>query len=475
MPEAPIPFSPAQASGLEELAGSQVVAMNVVSLPDGTIRRRPGLALWAPASIDAGGISALHETANGAVYAVAGDPIRHIFLVTSSGGTDLSTGPQGEVAGTRRPIISETESILVFAGGDAPQKLVLDGNLSSRLGGGPPNASFTVANSSRVLLNDLVTFKNSANYSAPSSGSDYSGFETWNAGGNSDSGLFQAEGRPDGVVAIGDAMNEILLFGPSSTQVYAPSDTVYSQVVGIEYGCVAPYSIVRVDDSFLWLDQKRRFVLSDGRNASVISDPIQSTLDAMAMVDDCHGHRVKVGPMDMVLWVFPSDGRSFVFQKGAGWGQWMGYGSNWTLFPVTAVTPLKFEGGVLAGTSDGRLAKLQFGADDLGTPIRAFMETGHINRGTDALKRCKAIRVTLRRGVAAEANGEPRALISWRDDLGAWGEPLELGFGSPADQEAVVSFRGLGSYRRRQWRFEFSGAAEMSLASVTEEFQVQGA
>jgi hypothetical protein len=477
MPEAPIPFGNQQASGLEELAGSTVVAFNVVTLPDGTITRRPGLVSWSSAVINSQGISGLHETVGGTVYAVAGrTPGRSFYRVTPTGSVSLTSAPAQYLDGLLRPTFAETESILVIAGGGEPEKLILSTSVPSRLGGGPPVASHTIANSSRILLNDLVTFKNSVNFSAPSSGSDYSGFETWNAGGNSDSGLFQAEGRPDGVTALADAMNEVFVFGPTSLQTYTSDPTfVYSQVVGNEYGAGAPYSIVRVDDTFLWLDQRRRFVLSDGRQTAPISDPIQRTLDAMTTVSDCFGYRVKVGPCDLVFWTFPTDTRTFVYQKGFGWAQWAQYESNWTPFPVTAKTDLKTEGGVLVGTSDGRLAKLTFGATDFGTPIRAYIETGHLNRGTDSLKTCRAVRVTLRRGVTAEANGEPRALISWRDDLGAWGEPLELGFGSPADQEAVVTFYGLGSYRRRQWRFEFDGAADLILASVTEEFTVNGA
>lgn len=474
MPSEKLPFVNDQQSGLEEIGGASPVAMNVILEQSGTVRKRPGLTSWASYTVNSQGISGLYETVGGTVLAVAGAvPQRSVYRVTKTGVVSLSGVPLADIRGKARPTFAETEALVVIAGGAEPQKVVLDGLTSSRLGGGPPNATHVVANSSRLLLNDVATLKGAVYYSAEAAGTTYTGHEQWNGVDLSDSGFYSAESRPDGIVAIADTVNEVFSFGQTTTQTRSPDPTsVYAPVVTCPVGCLAPYSIVPLEGDFGWLDHRRRFVVSDAREVKVISDPIQRTLDTISTVSDCFGYRARLGGFDLVVWTFPTDGRTFVYQKGSGWSEWSGWDRTWTAFPVTAKVDLRQEGGILAGLSDGTLAKLELGAGDMGSPIRAYIETGFLNRSTDALKVCRAVRVALRRG---ESTTEGRATLTWRDELGPWEEPLELGFGTPADQEIVVSFRGLGSYRRRQWRFEFSGDSDISLVSAVEDFEVQEA
>jgi hypothetical protein len=102
--------------------------------------------------------------------------------------------------------------------------------------------------------------------------------------------------------------------------------------------------------------------------------------------------------------------------------------------------------------------------------VRAL--TGHLNRGTDALKQCLAVRLSFRRGTAELGAPEPTAWLSWRDDEGEWSPPLEIGMGEAGDRNPVVSLRGLGTYRRRQWRLEFDGPTDFVLAGASEEFEL---
>lgn len=474
-----IPFGNLQASGLEELGGASPVAMNVVADSTGTVRKRPGLTAYFSAVVDSQGISALYETVAGDVYAVAGSiPKRNLYWIQPGGPVNLSGHPTSDVRGRLRPVIAETESLLVFAGGAEPEKLVLSTRMPSQLAGGPPQGSHVVANSNRLVMNEVVAdVRSGFNYSDVAAGSSFAGFETWTGADSLVAGFNSVDGKPDPVIAIHENTSEIFCFGSTSLQVFNSDGSVFvwGPVVTRELGCAAPYSIVKVDQQFAWLDHLRRFVTSDGRSQTVISDSIQRTLQDMDTVSDCFGYRVKTGWVDALVWTFPTDGRTFAYQQGAGWAEWTGWdGTHWTPFLVTAQTNLKARGRVLVGTSDGRVATVDLSqTQDLGSDINAYIITGFQDHDTDAPKSCNRVRFALRRG-ETETDTEPVLLLSWRDDLGPWEPAIPISLGAAGDYDPVVPLWGLGVYRRRQWKLEFTDAADLALVSATEEFEVLG-
>jgi hypothetical protein len=478
MPEAPLKFGNSQNSGHEELAGASPVAVNAVVDATGAVRRRPGLSastLAPPTVVDARGFIGLHRSPTGLLLGVAGTTTgpASLYRITASGFSTLSSA----LYLSQRPSWAETEAIVVLAGGHRPRRVDLASPYAfADLGGNPPKGTQVVAHNGRLLLTD-PDVNGRIWYSAPAAGSSTSGHEQWTAGVTAlgRSGFFAAEARPDALVAIAENTNELFAFGQTNLQLFAPDGTfIYSPVSAREFGCAAAASLIRDEQSFAWLDERRRFVYSDGRTITPISDPIKATLDALTRVDDCHGYRVLQGPVDCLVWTFPTDGVTLAMQKGGGWSQWHGWSdtaNNYTPFRVSASAAVIDSGETLAGTTDGYVAKFDSSAaTDLGTRIPYSVTTGFNNQGTDARKNCKALRLVLRRGSATGT--EPVVQVAWRDDLGPWGDPIRVGLGTVGDYESVVDLRSLGAYRRRQWRLAFHGTSEFVLASATETFEV---
>ncbi len=477
MPEVAIPFGPSQ-SDAEELGGGVPIAMNVCIDKAGVVRRRPGIQALAAAPagvVDATGISLLHETEAGNLYAVGNHPTQKpVYRIAGGVAADVSAGYR--VNGTRRPTVAETEAMLVFAAGDPPTKLEFSVGTTAALGGSPPAASHVIANSSRLLLNNTAAgLLGTVNYSGPALGSSIAGHETWTG---LTAGSFQAEARPDVVPALHENTAEVFAFGRTSLQYFAPdASTVYAPVTTREHGVAAPYSIVKADQAFVWLDHQRRIVASDGRSLKVLSDAIHSTLNEMTRVDDCYGYRVHTGFVECLVFTFPADGRTFAYQVGGGWAQWSGYqASNWTPFPVSAHFLAAGSNANYVGTTDGKVAQLRDGFyDDLGSRIVASVTSGFQSHGTTARKRTRALRVTLRRGETPVVPGTVGHL-RWRDDLGAWSDALPVYVGASGDSHPVLTFRSVGwPYRMRQWQFEFSSAVSFSLVGITEDVEVLGA
>jgi hypothetical protein len=134
MPQEAIPFVNNQSSSWESLGGASPAAHNILVDGRGTIRRRPGITTYdgAPnASVDAGGIIGLHQSETGELYAVADSatPSRQIYRVKPAGSVSIS-GVAGsrDLRGTGRPVFAETEALVVIAGGQEVQKIILATN-----------------------------------------------------------------------------------------------------------------------------------------------------------------------------------------------------------------------------------------------------------------------------------------------------------------------------------------------------------
>lgn len=480
MPQADISFGPGQSGSYEELGGSSPRAFNVLIDPNGVVSKRPGIATYSVAPsgvIDGDGILGIYASNDNQLFVVGGTPgARHIYKLASGSSSDLSGSANSVLRGTLRPTFAETEVFVVMAGGADMQKLRLSNQESTLLAGGPPIASHVAANSSRLLANDITVDKTKVRFSGISQGTvDTSGHENWsNTGLDEDGGFLTAEARPDPVVAVWENTNEVFVWGKDNLQIFAPdANSIFAPAVTRESGCLAPHSIIKVGQDFFWLDQHRRIVYSDGRQFQQLEGPIKRQLDALQDPTDCFGYRVFLGHANCLVWTFPTDGRTFAYQVDGGWSEWTGWdigSSQFKRFQVNA-HHLRRDGGLnVVGTLEGKVGKLSLDAfDDLGELVVARVESGFINRDTDNLKRCRGIKIAIRRGSNSSAS---LGRIEWRDDTGPWNGPIDIDTGVTGDNHCVREIFSLGTYRRRQWRWTFSDSVNQSLLKVTETFDV---
>lgn len=484
----PIPFVNNQESGYEELGGASPLAMNIIVDGKGVVRRRPGIKVstLAPSTvIDANGLIGIRGTRDRQLFAVgAAGAERPIYNITASGAALIGGGvPPMGLRGTARPIFAETEMLLVIAGGDLIEKIQLATAGSSRLGGNPPKASHVIANHLRLLANDVLVDRSAIRFSDIAGGdTSFAGLESWAYAGFGTSGYFTAEGKPDDVAAIMENTNEVHVLGTATVQVFLPDPTLtYAPSATTELGTMAPYSVIKVDQNFAWLDHLKRFVLTDSRSYQEISKGIARTLNNIAVVDDCFGYRLTMGDFDALIWTFPTDGRTFCYQTGVGWSQWAGWTDNWAPFKVNcchtlpAWTPDGINHGTgpaLVGTTDGFIGELDLNTNtDLGGTIKSYVRTGFLDHGTQKLKHCQAATFVLRRGETTNSTA-PQATLRFADSPGNWSSPIPIDLGQSGDRDPVVILRSLGTYRTRQWEFSFTGTESLSLVSAMEDIEI---
>lgn len=472
MSRAAIPFALPQESGYSDLGGAMPLSANTMVDKNGVITRRPGL-LASPLNadvVDADGLSGIYVTSSDRVYAVGnGAAKKNIYRLT--GAFRNLTGEVGasKLYGANRPVFAETEAMLTLTAGTAPLKVLFADDSVSELENVPSECTHIIAQNSRLLVNDIAS-KGLIWFSGQALGSSIEGHETWSG---LTAGFFSHEARPDPVMALHENTNEVFGFGSSSLQVWSPdAQSAYAASATREYGTGAPYSIIKREQSFYWLDQRKRFVVSDGRSAEVVSGAIQQTLNDLDVVSDAWGFWFHEGVADCLVWVFPTASRCFSYQIGRGWSEWFGsVDSNWGRLNLGCVAERPYGGKTLVGTLDGKVASLTRSAQtDLGETIVAEVRTGFVNNGSDAIKHCLSVTVNLRRGTTSGSTS-PVAWLSYRDGPSETWRRVAISLGSTNQALSVVRLPGFGTYRRRQWRFEFS-ESDLELVSAEEEFTI---
>ena len=463
---APIPFTDGQASGIEELAGASSAVINVIHDAGNAMRTRPGLSAWAdfPTVVpDASPVIGMWVFGAFLVYCTED---RKLWAVIAAGVvaplSDASAATK--LDGTQRPSAVVTRTRIVIIGGGVPQKWEGVG-LSARLGGSPPAGIGIAAIAQRLVIADAL---NTGLLYWSDLGE--TGHETWDTSLNS----IEAEASPDPIVALGSTIGELVAVGTKTTQIMLPDPTEFF-VPGstIEVGTLAPGSLIKWDATFVFMDEKRRIVSTDGRSFQDLSGPAMAqTLWRLAAVDDCWSFRARFDAVDLLGFVFPTDGRAFVYngtvQKWAEWrsldsfGRWQAWiGQSHCFWPERAIH--------LVGLADGTIALLDPNAFTEGSlMLKALVRTGFGDRGTGNRKVCERVQFSMRRGQDLTATTAPVAQLRWRDGFGAFGPPLTLSLGAAGDTEAQVQRWTLGVYNNRQWELTMSDPAQFVVTSVEE-------
>lgn len=530
MPLAPIPLGPLLETSSEEITGASPEAFNVIADGRGAIRKRPGLAAYtgvAPATaVDANGVLGLYLTEArvahtngsatvsgthpGVLYAVGAtvnasggghNAGRIVYRVVGGTATAVGTGAANEdrlatdanaTTRTPRPIFAETEALLIIAGGAEIGKIDIrpetfsapnftnpnpDYHEMSFLGGCPPLASHVIVNSSRVLANDTQLDQTKVRFSDISQGiTDFSGHETWDPSPGA-AGFFTAEARSDSLVALAENTNDIWAFGRTTLQLFQPDgSTTFAPTIATEYGCLAPYSLLKHDNSYIFLDHLTRIVASEGsRKVEDLGAPVQTTLDALTAPEECYSYRFSERFADCLVFRFETDEETLVLQPGVGWARWAQHDAasdTFTMFPVLSHLARPDGGLNVVGLEDGTIRTLSLdNTTDLGEAIVAYVSSGFIDRDSPTKKRCKAVYLTFKRTLALSA--DVVCYLDFRDSLADEWTTLTVELGvEDGDLTPTIPFHALGDYRRRQWRFRFPDEAPLVLVSVVEDYDV---
>jgi hypothetical protein len=293
---------------------------------------------------------------------------------------------------------------------------------------------------------------------------------------NWDGSFAQAESRPDNAQALHSHFGELFIPGTSTTEFWTTtgsSASPFQRFTGTshERGCIAPYSVTQIDNTYFYMDNERRIIRLTGRSPQIISNPYDIEFQKLGVVEDAIGMSVNANGLTLYVLTFPTSQRTFFYDyKLDYWGEW----SYWN---TTNVERDHFLGqhGVymdswnkyLVGSRiDGKIFCLDdtYSTDEGGI-LLSEMWTGRINWGTNNRKSCLKLKIRLKRGL-----GSGELFVYHRDNgKSAWSNPYEIDLGELGENEDVVTLRRLGTYYDRQWRFTCTGQTTIISAEETVE------
>lgn len=465
MPAETIPFHEGQASGIDELGGATPAVINVTH-DAATLRTRPGLSVWDMfPSVVPNASPVVGAWAYGS-YLVYVTEDRKLWALIAAGlvvplsDSTLAT----KLDGTLRPQAVVTATRIVIIGGGVPQKWEGVG-LSARLGGTPPAGVGITALTQRLVI---ATAEGLLYWSQP--GELGGGHEDWRG----DMESAEAEAKPDGLLSLASSTGEFLAVGSETAQIFFPDpQAVFVPGTTVEVGTCAASSLIKWDAQYVFLDDRRRVVSTDGRSIKDLSGPgMAKTFWRFATVADCWAFRARFDGVDLLGFVFPAEGRACVYNATVEkWAEWRSIDPEGRWQPWIGRCHCYWPGRALhlVGLADGSIAVLDPDAfTEHGQMLKAMMRTGFGDRSTGNKKVCERVQLTMRRPSAAPV--APVAELRWRDDLGAFGQPLRFSMGAPGDYESQVQKWTLGVYGVRQWELMVSAPTEFVLTNAEEIF-----
>lgn len=345
-------------------------------------------------------------------------------LLTQTGSVDIADN------GTQIMVVDGTAGYIYDIGTEAFTQITAEGY---------PGDSATV-----TFLDGYFIVDNPANKGRFHKSALYDG-TSWNA-----LDYATAESNPDALVAVLAEKSLLGLWGEFSSEVWANTgalDFPFSRMQGgtTEWGLAARWSLVKFDDSLIWLARNRLGQVSVVRGAGerVSTPDLDYLFSTYSSVSDATGYAYMLNGHPMYALNFPSASRSWLFDgKTGAWSELQSYG----LTRHRGETATSFLNRTMIGDFDnGRIYILSPDVyDDNGDTIAREITSPHTFSPDGQQAFISEVRVDLETGVglATGQGSDPQIMLSFSRDNGH-------SFGT----ERWVSAGKTGQYRHRaRWR-----------------------
>lgn len=299
-----------------------------------------------------------------------------------------------------------------------------------------------------------------------------------------------AEGSPDGVVGIIVDHREVWVLGTNSVEVWYNSgnaDFPLSRIQGAfnELGCVAAYSIAKMDNGLFWLGQDARgqgiVYRANGYTGQRISThAIEWQIQQYGNLSDAIGYTYQQDGHSFYVLIFPSANATWVYDVATqAWHERAGF-ANGEFTRHRSNCQAFFNSEVMVG--DYQNANIYaFDLDD-------FSDNGSIQKwlrswralptGQNNLKRSAqhSLQLDLETGVGLNLGqgSDPQVMLRWSDDGGhTWSSEHWVSIGKIGEFCRRAIWRRLGmTMKIRDRVYEVSGTDPVKIAIVGAELLV---
>jgi hypothetical protein len=301
-----------------------------------------------------------------------------------------------------------------------------------------------------------------------------------------------AEGSPDGVVGLIVDHREVWVFGTDSTEVWYNAGAADFPLVRIqgafnEIGCVAPYSIAKLDNSVFWLGCDARGQGIVYRAAGYVGQRVsthaiewqiqqyEDMSDAVAYTYQQDGHAFYVLN-------FPTGDTTWVLDVAAGvWHERADF-SEGLFSRHRANTQCNFDGHTVVGDfENGNVYTFDLTTyADNSQPQKWLRSWRALPTGQNNLKRTAqhGLQVMFESGVGLNTGqgSDPQVMLRWSDDGGhTWSNEHWVSIGKIGGYGQRAIWRRLGmTMKLRDRVYEISGTDPVKMVIIDAELMIRG-
>jgi hypothetical protein len=334
-----------------------------------------------------------------------------------------------------------------------------------------------------------------------------------------------AEGSPDGVVAVNSIHRELWVFGTDTTEVWYDSgatDFPLTPIQGAfnETGCIAPYSVAKLDNSLFWLGNDPRgfgvvFRSNGYASQRVSTHAIEYAVQGYTDISDAVAYTYQQEGHAFYVISFPTGNATWVYDVATGAWHERAYLTNGEFTRHRSNCQCNFQSTTLVGDfENGNIYKfdLDVYADNGETQkwlrswralpsgqnnlkrtaqhsLQLESESGVGLNGIDPLDPLEGLLATQLGEIIATATGDellvtvatveganPRVMLRWADDGGhTWSNEHWTSMGRIGQYGYRTIWRRLGMTQKLRDRvYEVSGTDPVKIAIMGAELIISG-
>lgn len=301
-----------------------------------------------------------------------------------------------------------------------------------------------------------------------------------------------AEGSPDGLVALIVDHRELWLFGTDSVEVWYNSgdaDFPLTRIQGAfnEIGCIAPYSIAKLDNGIFWLgaDARGRGIVyrANGYTGQRVSThAIEYAIQQYSDLEDAVAFTYQQEGHAFYVLTFPTSGKTWVFDVSTGaWHERAGF-TNGEFSRHRANCHAAYNGAPHIGDyQNGNIYTYDLSVyADNGQPQKWLRSWRALPTGQNDLKRTAqhALQLDCETGVGLTSGqgSSPQVMLRWSDDGGhTWSREHWTSIGQEGQYGRRAIWRRLGmTMKLRDRVYELSGTDPVKVAILGAELRMSG-
>ena len=430
-----------------------------------TLKKRSGLVAFVQLS---SANRKIYATSNNRLFSVNADKLTEI----QTNGTLIERGVIGTISGPLT--MQDNGDQLVITDGQAGYVFELSSNTLSTIGSPnyPTRATHVTYQDRYIIVNNPASdTPGEFNISGLGDAQSWSALDFGNA-----------EGSPDIVNALISTGRELWLFGPSSVEVWYNSgaaDFPFQRISGghFDIGCLAPYSVAKMDSNVFWLGADEngfgQIFTNNGYTPTKIStDAMQQEIVQYTNPSDAIGFCFQEGGHSFYVISFQAASKTWVFDTStASWFEWMYTDYRYNIDTQYRGNSYAFFNGknYVADPNSGHIYQLDPNTyTDNGNKIKVLRSSPHIWNGLDRVF-FNSFQVDMETGVGLTIGqgSNPLGMLRHSDDGGhTWSNQIEAPLGKVGEYRARVKFNRLGQARDRVWEFSITDPVKVTILNA---------